>query len=295
MIVKKSLVLIGVKKESEKAVLNIEKEGDLHKGRVRLYNFSTEPKGILSVGLFDGNNVVKAGLSKISNSLFEFKGDLSKFSDDFSCAIVNITNGEMTPILYGNTGNDEAVESKLSSIMSDEFSSPRTFSQTKSILDNNGVSYSADYENEINEEINKGMKDDCINCKYRKSFYCDNKTSVKNETEINFYDEIRPRIEKIFKDNQKEEYLERLIPNSKWVKVEYEEDGDYYILGLIYEDDELSFIVYGVPGVFTKNPPKEIAGKPVWFPLDENRKESFGYWLSYQDAKSGESVEAIVE
>ncbi len=295
MIVKKSLVLIGVKKESEKAVLNIEKEGDLHKGRVRLYNFSTEPKGILSVGLFDGNNVVKAGLSKISNSLFEFKGDLSKFSDDFSCAIVNITNGEMTPILYGNTGNDEAVESKLSSIMSDEFSSPRTFSQTKSILDNNGVSYSADYENEINEEINKGMKDDCINCKYRKSFYCDNKASVKNEAEINFYDEIRPRIEKIFKDNQKEEYLERLIPNSKWVKVEYEEDGDYYILGLIYEDDELSFIVYGVPGVFTKNPPKEIAGKPVWFPLDENRKESFGYWLSYQDAKSGESVEAIVE
>lgn len=295
MIVKKSLVLIGVKKESEKAVLNIEKEGDLYKGRVRLYNFSTEPKGILSVGLFDGNNVVKAGLSKISNSLFEFKGDLSKFSDDFSCAIVNITNGEMTPILYGNTGNDEAVESKLSSIMSDEFSSPRTFSQTKSILDNNGVSYSADYENEINEEINKGMKDDCINCKYRKSFYCDNKASVKNEAEINFYDEIRPRIEKIFKDNQKEEYLERLIPNSKWVKVEYEEDGDYYILGLIYEDDELSFIVYGVPGVFTKNPPKEIAGKPVWFPLDENRKESFGYWLSYQDAKSGESVEAIVE
>ena len=107
--------------------------------------------------------------------------------------------------------------------------------------------------------------------------------------------EIKERVDDLFKNNSREEYLEEIIPNSKWVKVDFQEGGDYYILGLIYEDDEIEFVVYGVPGVYQKNPPKEIAGYPTWFPLDKTKPESFGYWLSYQDAKTGDSIKAMVE
>ena len=107
--------------------------------------------------------------------------------------------------------------------------------------------------------------------------------------------EIKGQVDSLFDNNAKEDYLEEIIPNSKWVKVDFGESGDYYVLGLIFEAEDLKFIVYGVPGVFQKNPPKELAGYPVWFPLDKNKPESFGYWLSYQDAKTGDSIKALVE
>ena len=77
--------------------------------------------------------------------------------------------------------------------------------------------------------------------------------------------------------------------------MEYEESGDYYVLGLIYEEDELKYVCYGVTGIYQKNPPRELSGYPVWFPLDKEKREGFGYWLTYQDAESGKSVKAIVE
>ena len=86
-----------------------------------------------------------------------------------------------------------------------------------------------------------------------------------------------------------------MIPNSKWVRVEFDGEGDYYILGLIYEGENIKYVCYGVPGIYQKTPPKQLSGYPVWFPLDNEKRESFGYWLTYQDAESGESIKAIVE
>ena len=77
-------------------------------------------------------------------------------------------------------------------------------------------------------------------------------------------------------------------------KVSIDDNGDYYVLGLLYEGENLKYICYGVPGVYQKYPPRELSGYPIWFPLDENSPEGFGYWLSYQDANSGESVKAVV-
>ena len=90
--------------------------------------------------------------------------------------------------------------------------------------------------------------------------------------------------------------MQECIPSSKFVKVEYDCSGEYYILGLIYDENgEIKYLCYGVPGIYQKSPPSQLSEYPVWFPLDDEKKESFGYWLTYQDANSGESVKAIVE
>lgn len=104
---------------------------------------------------------------------------------------------------------------------------------------------------------------------------------------------MKGQIDSLFENNPTEEYLETLIPNSKWVKVELK-NGDYYVLGLIYQDQQLKYICYGVPGVYQTLPPRQLSGYPVWFPLDSNKNEGFGYWLSYQDAENGESVKAVI-
>ena len=105
---------------------------------------------------------------------------------------------------------------------------------------------------------------------------------------------MKGQIDNLFANNPTEDYLQELIPNSKWVKVGLENEEDYYVLGLIYEKEKLMYISYGVPGVYQKVPPRELSGFPVWFPLDENKPQGFGYWLSYQDADSGESVKAVI-
>lgn len=296
MFLKKSVVLSGTTNENEKAVLSLEKNNDMYDGRLRLYNFATEPKGILSIGFYNNQNVIKAGLSRTSSMLYTFKLDINSIEDEFSCAVVNFYNGDLKPLLYGNTQGVENNIEKLNKVMNSEFEKDVSVEEVKKVLDDNGIDYEKDYKDEIEKEIDKNMHSDCLSCKYRKSFYEKNGVKIEENTEkLDFFSEIKSQIDLLFKNNEKEEFLESLIPNSKWVKVEYEESGDYYILGLIYEQDELLYIVYGVPGIYQKMPPKEISGYPIWFPLDANKPESFGYWLSYQDAKTGESIKAVVE
>ena len=312
------MVLSGTTNENEKAVLSLEKNNDMYDGRLRLYNFATEPKGILSIGFYNNQNVIKAGLSRTSSMLYTFKLDINSIEDEFSCAVVNFYNGDLKPLLYGNTQGVENNIEKLNKVMNSEFEKDVSVEEVKKVLDDNGIEYEKDYKDEIEKEIDKNMHSDCLSCKYRKAFYEKNGVKIAflnytyglnghkmpKDTEylVDLLDDsdkivrsLKSAIDLLFKNNEKEEFLESLIPNSKWVKVEYEESGDYYILGLIYEQDELLYIVYGVPGIYQKMPPKEISGYPVWFPLDANKPESFGYWLSYQDAKTGENIKAVVE
>lgn len=305
---KKSLVLLGVKNEDEKAVLSFEQEGDMIAGRVRLYNFPNEPSGILSLGIYSKGKVQKAGLSRASSMLYKFK--VESLPENFSCAVVNFYKADVKPILYGSTEGNEDKEAQVGKVMASAFEEYHSADEVKDMLDKNSIDYTDEYKKELEREIDKEMQKsqdnccDCANCKYKKAFYerleCQ-ENSIKScnveekKEEKTFFDEIKGQILPLFEKNAREEFLEDIIPNSKWIKIDYEEEGDYYILGLIYEEGKIKYLVYGVPGVYQKNPPNEISGYPVWFPLDKERKESFGYWLSYQDIDTGESVKAVVE
>ncbi len=312
MFEKKSLVLLGVENQKQKAVLHLEKNQDLFTGRLRIYNFSIEPEGILSIGFHNEKQISKAGLVRISNALYEFKIDSKLICENFSCAVVSTFQGDISPILYGNTNSKNNLEETLSNLFAEEFSSEKTMEEVETILEENKIEYDEklqkeideEIDNEIEKEISKCSANDCRNCKYKRVFFEEKpnleddiiqEKQEENETEKTFFEQIKPQIDELFLKNSREEYLQNLIPNSKWVKVDYDSQGDYYILGLIYEEESLVYVVYGVPGVYSSLPPKEIAGKPVWFPLDNENPESFGYWLSYQDANTGESIEAYVE
>ena len=141
------------------------------------------------------------------------------------------------------------------------------------------------------------------NCAYKKYFFDMQEKeelpaetlNAQEENSQSFYSEIKKQIDLLFEQHQAESYLENAIPQSKWVKVEFEEGGDYYVFGLVYEEDELKYICYGVPGIYSSTPPKQLSGYPIWFPLDKNNEQGFGYWLTYQDAETGESIKAIIE
>ncbi len=294
MFTKKSLVLLSVSDSSEKAVLTLERDGEMINGRLRLYNFSKEPDGILSLGFLSDGKVKKCGLARSGNMLFTFKTD-GQLDDKFSCAVVNFFGAKVTPLLYGASEGTAKLEDVLGGLGEEVLQTSPSVENVEKLLDEAGVDFDDEVKAEINSAIDQEFDDEkCKRCKYKNCFF--GETTVQPEVKKNsFIGDIKGQIDNLFQNNPKESFLEEMIPNSKWVRVEFDGEGDYYILGLIYENQKIKYVCYGVPGIYQKTPPKQLSGYPVWFPLDSEKRESFGYWLTYQDAESGESIKAIVE
>jgi len=303
MFSKKSIVLNGVNDKNKRAVLTLECDGEITKGNLRLYNFSGDLRGIISLGIYSQGQVIKAGLTQNAGMVFSFICQLRSIPQKFSCAVVNFLDGEPKPILYGNSEGYSDKEELFTEVIS-SLSQTNTANEVENLLDGYGIDFEDNLKEEINQNIENCMNekcDMCQNCQY-KNFYIQSQTEDKTaviqsdnfDSEEKFYKELKSQIDILFENNPTEEYLQELIPNSKWVKVLLKDSEDYYVLGLIYEEDKLLYICYGVPGVYQKTAPRELSGFPIWFPLEENKPQGFGYWLSYQDANTGESVKAIV-
>ena len=329
MLKRKSIVLSDISNNSsKKAVLSLEEDGVGVKGTLRLYNFPFELSGISSLGFYVDQKVYKAGLTYKSHMLYDFFLSINELPNKFSCAVVNFQNAVATPILYGSIeGNNENIYGSIIS----EIAKDNSLKNTKQTLDSFGVDFDEEEKKQIEKEIDSALCDDscgnCSDCVYKKYFYenqpheaetvstnslhkeetvdlvdknvqepAKENERKEEESEVIFIDKLKPQIDKLFETNPMEDNLQKLIPYSKWVKVEYEDDGDFYVFGLLYDEhDNVRYVCYGVPAVFEEVPPKELSGYPIWLPLDKDNMRGFGYWLTYQDATTGEPVKAIID
>ena len=103
-----------------------------------------------------------------------------------------------------------------------------------------------------------------------------------------FYDTVKTQLEKLFAKNEHYAVLERLLPDSRWIRVDYDNRGKFYLIGLIGEP--VRYICYGVPGKYSPHPPAELAGYCQWLAVNETNPLGEGFWIMYQDAASGKSV-----
>ncbi|MFY9426517.1 MAG: hypothetical protein WAP19_06305 [Caldicoprobacterales bacterium] len=63
---------------------------------------------------------------------------------------------------------------------------------------------------------------------------------------------------------------------------------DHYIVGLIRENEEVKYVVYGIPSMYSMIPPVSITGFSRWVPVKDGY--GLGYWLLYIDAISGRVI-----
>lgn len=298
MIYKKSVVLSSINGGKEKAVINIDSINNELSGTVRLYNFDKDPEGILSLGFLCDKEVIKAGLIQDRTGVYNFKTNLEKNLNSFTCALVNFVQGEVKPLLLGSSGGISASEEKLVNSLS-IFESDPTIENVEEILDRNGIYL--DNQEEIDEMVNKQISLECDNkcseCKYRDAFFKleDDISYKEEEKEDTFFDGVKEQIESLFNKYPEDEILKQIIPDSKWVKIDYEDKGEYYVVGLLYEKGKIKYVCYGVPSTYSDEPPKELKGFASWLPIDANKEQGFGYWITYQDADSGENVKLDYE
>lgn len=132
-----------------------------------------------------------------------------------------------------------------------------------------------DDENELNEQIDKEL---------------DKKIPLNpSDKEHKFYSMIAEQLEELFDKYPREENLENLVENSRWVKIS-DMDERHYVVGIIYINNDIKYICYGVPGSYNSEPPRELKNYSQWLPTDTTNPYDNGYWVMYQDADTGENV-----
>ena len=307
MFTKRTLILNSLNEDLHKAVVSFEKSADRLKGNLRLYNFKEEPKGVLTLGLLLAGEVYKAGLTKIAGNIYECSCEIKKEISDFTCALVNSYNGEIKPLLIGssNGASSKSAETRLASCLG--VLQKKDMQEVKKILDKENIDLEENIDEIVDQNMGSACEENCILCPYKKAFFEeDNESREENEIIKNsqifeekeenniFYEEISGQLNSLFEKYQAEKTLENIISNSKWVRIDYEDSGMYYVVGLIYENEKVKYICYGVPGIWAENCPEELNGLAEWLPLDENDPHGKGYWISYQDATSGENIKIEV-
>lgn len=102
-----------------------------------------------------------------------------------------------------------------------------------------------------------------------------------------FFEQIKPQIDLLFSKYPSDDKLSSLVPNSKWVKVNYEGTEECYELGIICDEEgREEYICYGIPSPDAQNPPKSLEDYARYLKLSQTD----GLWVACQDAKTGETI-----
>ena len=102
-----------------------------------------------------------------------------------------------------------------------------------------------------------------------------------------YYEQVKESVEKLFEGRERVIELEKQLPFSKWVKVEYD-GARHYLVGVVGSPPD--YICYGLPSVYSHGGPPRIEEEGIFLPKSPRFPHGEGYWLLYQDAKTGKTV-----
>ena len=296
----KTLILNSDKDKNFKAILNLK---NIDKSQIKFFNLK-DASHTFALGIKQESKVMKVPLIiKGDNCTFSLSNVLN-FNKGLSCAVVDISNPFCPEIVLSGSENSSTENSKIEGAFMPE--KPEDTS----------VLYEEDSQEKIEDLIDKNLEQDlsttyfdaCAKCKYREAFYNEGGCLKENDAKVasssneadakvddndskTFYEQIKPQIDALFNKYEEYKVLEEIIPSSKWAKIVYDNDGNYYILGLIYkENGDVLYICYGVPSIGGNNPPEDIKEYAGWLPKDVNNANGEGYFIVCQDAVSGETL-----
>ena len=101
----------------------------------------------------------------------------------------------------------------------------------------------------------------------------------------NYYEKAQGKIELLFKKFERFETLEKLLPESRWVKIPYDNGGRFYAVGVVGVKPE--YVCYAVPDVYKSVPPPAFEDVGVWITSDAKGGKEAGFWVVYQGCKEG--------
>lgn len=307
----KTIIMSSTNDNSVRGILTIFIEDDLLKCRLRTYNLpALSPE--CKLGIYHEKEVYSANLIE-RKGVYEssFVGDFFMDKDFYIALIETEQNNQV--LLSGGTYQGYYFNDNSVFLNSNEFENKdKNFANT-----NNKYQF---FKQKSNEQINnaennakdleicKDSCDKCEKCKYKEFFYSQQENIVTDSAnkELNTKDEqkeqhnsnlkefiseqniekltstILPQFENLFNSCGQDEELNKLILNSKFVKID--EAGEQYSIGVIYENEEIKYLCYAIKQDYNLTPPKELGENFQWLPIDALDPLSSGYFVVFQDA-----------
>lgn len=141
----------------------------------------------------------------------------------------------------------------------------------------------------INTQTETTGKSDSAQFEFEDTVFGEEKFSAEpfGAEQGDYYQKVKDELRSLLNTYPKEIELIRSVPDSDWVKIDYS-GGKHYAVGIIYSGERPAYICYGVPAKSSANPPEELKGYCSYLPTGGSED---GYWMMYQDARTGECAE----
>lgn len=258
------------------AILTIEKGNFGVFGTLKCFDISYTYNLMLGISV-DDKQVFKQHINLTGGNVYNFKLDNSIDVDGkIGSVIVSVDGDCVEPILWGTNGSKAQYKQDIINVFKRDMEKPPINIESAQIK--------VDKLDQDNEQVK--------NEEYKPELFDSTDEEIEEILDENlggeFYNLIHGQIDELFEMYPQDDILQRLIPNSRWVKIDYENNGKEYVLGLIFADEKIKYICYGVPGAYEKLPPEDLQKYSQWISINDENND--GYWLMYQDADSGESI-----
>lgn len=305
----KNIILTSAGKDLNlKGILNLETTTTKTLVGLKTYNFS-KTLGKFLLGLKCGDELFKVELSNGENYIIDKALDLNQ---KISAVVVKIEDNKSDILIWGSNetnkvwqnsfiydfdGSKKEEIEKQNEIKREEKTSQNEYVNIKSFDDEDfSIKTFSDKENNIedyetDEEIDS-IVEKSMNM-FSEELEEENKSQEKSD-KSEFLASVEEQINELLNNYDEEKALEDIIPNSKFVKVNSSGEN-FYIFGVIYENSEIKYIVYGIPGEYSVKPDDEYSKFYQWLPLSPENPQGYGYYLMYQDALNGSQVEVVLE
>lgn len=285
---------------NQKGVLSLELKNDIVEGNLRCYNLKpTSESYMVGVSVGDNTFKTKATAKELTSLKLKINTTLNN-TTKISCVIVKLNEKSYDTLLWGSTETTRAMQDHIliqsllekTEILNSQQKAKNIYpSEIPSITERQEETFQDELlENYIDKVVKetepKGVETQASE-KQRES----HSTNIQS-AERDFYTQVEGQINNFFDNNEPDLVLQGIIPDSKFCKVNL--DGGYYVFGVIYEGGKEKCICYGIPCDYYDVPPKEIEGYSQWLPVDSDNYQGKGYWLTYQDAKTGENISVEV-
>lgn len=287
----KNIILTSANGEKNlKGILTLENTKNNTLVNLKTYNLLGFNKLIL--GIKAGGELYKVELTDEENYLIEKNLNLN---EKISAVVLNVENQKTEILIWGSNETNRVWKNSIlyDLDLNDNEDDEKTnlVTETEKVKTNNMVNnFMANDDYETDEEI-ETIVDNAFESEPLED---ENTTEENKNNKSDFLSSIENQVEELLNSYEEEKALENLIPNSKFVKVNSSGDN-FYIFGVIYENNEIKYIVYGLPGEFSVKPDDEYTNYYQWLPLNPENPEGYGYYLMYQDASTGNQIEVMFD
>lgn len=301
---KKNIILSACDEELRelKGVLTIEKSEIKTSAILRIYNLKQIKHNYILGIMIDGKPMRKIALgTEVVFCRLDLDCEIN-FNSKIIVVVVSNENLKTRGLVWGTTDGLNLKQKPL-----DYFNTYEIPEKIDKIIDDEIEKAELDKIETTNEPCKCANLEKCKDCEYKNFFYAkksEEKPMVVEQITIDnleikeeekgekkpqksFYQLIEKQISKLFSIYSPMPELTKLIDNSRWVKIP-QGNGNYYCIGLIYDNEEVKYISYAVSGDFSETPPEELGTEAQWLPVNVLFPKESGYWLMFQDALTGQ-------